>query len=136
MDGCIFCKIVKGEVPSFKVYEDEKYLGILDISQFTQGHTIVIPKIHKRFVWDVEETEYFAVIRKIANHYRKLGYEFVDSATFGRMVEHAHFHLIPHNGEMNDWRTSLEKVGNMQTDPNRRPSKEKGEEIARKFKVT
>lgn len=135
MDSCIFCKIVKGDIPSFKIYEDDDFLAILDISQFTKGHTIVIPKEHKRFVWDVEDIKYFNVIKKIANHFRSLGFEFVDSATFGRMVEHAHFHLIPHNGEMNDWKIALEKVGQLQTDLSRRPSKEIGEAIIKKFKL-
>lgn len=135
MDDCIFCKIVKGEIPSFKIYEDDSYLAILDIAQFTQGHTIVIPKKHFRFIWDIGDNKYFEVINKIANHYKSLGYEFVDSATFGRMVPHAHFHLIPHNGEINDWRNSLEKIGEMQTDSTRRPSKEEGEMLAKKFKL-
>lgn len=135
MIDCIFCKIVKGEIPSFKIYEDDSYLAILDIAQFTEGHTIVIPKNHFRFIWDINDNKYFEVINKIANHYKKLGYDYVDSATFGRMVPHAHFHLIPHNGEMNDWRNSLEKIGEMQIDPSRRITKNVGEEIAKKLKL-
>ena len=136
MDDCIFCKIIKGDIPSFKIYEDEDFLAILDISQFVKGHTIVIPKKHAKYIWDIEKKkEYFKLIDKIANHFRKLGYEYVDSMSWGRMVKHAHFHLIPHNGEENDWRKALAKVGEMQQDPKRRPSKEQGEEIVKKFKV-
>ncbi|MCC7290091.1 HIT domain-containing protein [bacterium] len=133
MDSCIFCKIVSGTIPSFKIYEDNDYLAILDISQFTEGHTLIIPKKHVRFVWDIGQNKYFEIVSKIANHYRGLGYEFVDSATFGRLVPHAHTHLIPHNGEDNDWKKALTQVGIIQQDPNRRPSKEKGEAILKKF---
>lgn len=134
MDNCIFCKIIKGEIPSYKVYEDENYLGILDIAQFVEGHTIVIPKKHHEFVWDVEDLKYFEVVRKIANHYRRLGYKYVDSAVFGRMVPHAHIHLVPHNEDGNDWDNSLEKIGDMQKDKSRWPSKDKGEELVNRFK--
>ena len=48
MDNCIFCKIISGEIPSSKVYEDDKVLAFLDISQATKGHTLVIPKEHVR----------------------------------------------------------------------------------------
>ncbi|MCK9368635.1 HIT domain-containing protein [Candidatus Dojkabacteria bacterium] len=136
MDNCIFCKIVKGDIPSFKIYEDENFLAILDIAQFSEGHTIVIPKKHADYIWDVEKKdEYFEVITKIANHFRKIGYEYVDSMSWGRMVKHAHFHLIPHDGKKTDWEKSLTEIGKMQTDKTRWPSKEKGEEIAKKFKV-
>ena len=65
MDDCIFCKIAKGEVSSFKIYEDDNYFAFLDISNFTPGHTLVIPKKHYRFVWDVENIEgYFKVVQK------------------------------------------------------------------------
>ena len=135
MDNCIFCKIVKNEIPAYKVYEDEKYLAILDLAQFTQGHTIVIPKLHHTYVWDVEDDGYFAVARKIANHYKSLGYKFVDSAIFGRMVPHAHINLVPHNVDNNDWENALTNIGNMQKDKSRWPSKEQGEELVKKFKV-
>lgn len=136
MDNCIFCKIVKGEIPSFKVYEDENFLAILDISQFTRGHTIVIPKGHFRFIWDVKlYSKYFALIRRISSHYMNLGFKYVDSMSWGRMIEHAHFHLIPHNGEDNDWRKSLKAIGEMQQDQSRRPSKEEGEKIAKEFRL-
>lgn len=135
MDSCIFCKIIKNEIPSYRVYEDEKYLAILDLAQFTPGHTIVIPKEHHTFVWDVEDDEYFAVARKIAKHYKGLGFKYVDSAIFGRMVPHAHIHLVPHNEDGNDWDNALKEIGAMQKDKSRWPSKEQGEELVKKFKV-
>jgi len=133
---CLFCKIVKGETPSFKIYEDKDFLAILDISQFTEGHTIVIPKKHVEFIWDVRDIKgYFSVIQKIANHFRSLGYKYVDSLTFGRKVPHAHFHLVPHNGEGGDYKNALKNLGALQENPSRRPASELGNKIAKKFKL-
>ena len=53
MDNCIFCKIISGEIPSSKVYEDDKVLAFLDISQATKGHTLVIPKEHVRNILEM-----------------------------------------------------------------------------------
>ena len=108
-DECIFCKIIAGEIPSYKIYETDNFLSFLDISQFVPGHTLVIPKEHSRFVWDVPKfTEYYQVINKIANHYKNdLKYTFVDSLVFGRGVAHAHVHLLPHNGDDKDWENAL-----------------------------
>lgn len=97
MTDCIFCRIVAEEIPSYKIYEDEKYLAFLDISQITDGHTMVIPKKHCRWVWDVEDVGgYFEVIKKIAKHIQQVsGEELVMSAIWGEQVPHAHFHLVP-----------------------------------------
>ena len=82
---CIFCKIVKEELPAEKVYEDEKYLAFLDIRPLSPGHTLVIPKKHERWVWDVPNVgEYFEVTRKIALAIRKaFDTEFVLSKIVG-----------------------------------------------------
>jgi len=53
MSDCIFCKIMNGEIPSAKVYEDENVFAFLDISQVTKGHTLVIPKIHKKNLFEL-----------------------------------------------------------------------------------
>ena len=64
---CIFCKIVSGKIPCYKVYEDENFLAFLDIRPLNLGHTLVIPKKHFRWVWDVPNIgEYFEVVCKIA----------------------------------------------------------------------
>ena len=64
--NCIFCKIVKGEIPSHKVYENEKFLAFLSIEPESPGHTLVIPKEHYRWVWDVPEAgEYFEVSKTL-----------------------------------------------------------------------
>ena len=94
---CIFCKIIKGEIPSYKVYEDEEFLGFLDISQIVDGHTLLIPKKHVRWVWDIENIgEYYEVAKKIVKKMQQVtGKESVVSVTVGEMIEHAHLHLLP-----------------------------------------
>jgi len=137
MDDCIFCKIVKGEIPCTKIYEDEKYLAFLDIAIFSKGHTLVIPKKHYRFFSDVEDIEgYFRVVKKICLHYRnKLGFEYVDTITLGRMIPHSHVHLIPHNGD-GDWsKLIMDSIPPLQNDQSRRKSPEEMEEIAKEFRI-
>lgn len=94
---CIFCKLVSGEIPSYKVYEDDEFLAFLDISPWVEGHTLVIPKKHYRWVWDVKNSgKYFEIVNKLANHYKKiLKTKFVMSFIYGYDVEHAHIHLLP-----------------------------------------
>ena len=134
MDDCIFCQIISGDIPAYKIYETDKYLAFLDIAQFTDGHTIIIPKKHFRFIWDIDNVgEFYEFAAKVANHYRSLGYEFIDSASFGRLVPHAHYHLVPNKKDGNDWDRALQSVGDMQRDPSRRLTKEKAAEIMAKF---
>lgn len=99
MEDCVFCKIVKGEIPAYKIYEDADFLAFLDIEPWVEGHTLVIPKKHYHWVWDVPPAEvgnYFAVAAKIANHFKKvLGTEFVMSFIYGYNVPHAHIQLFP-----------------------------------------
>lgn len=136
MEDCLFCKIVRGEIPSYKIYENEDFLAFLDISSFTDGHTLIIPKKHYRFIWDIENVgEYYEFAAKVANHYRKLGYEFVDSASFGRMIPHAHYHLVPNLQDGNDWDIALDAVGALQNDASRRLTKEKAQEVLKKFAI-
>ena len=97
MDDCIFCKIIKGGIPSFKVYEDDNYLAFLDIRPLNPGHTLVVPKNHLRWVWDDENIgEYMKVTQKIANAQKKaFDTEQVVSLIFGEEVHHAHIWLVP-----------------------------------------
>lgn len=94
---CIFCKISSGEIPSYKIYEDQDFFAFLDISPRNPGHTLVIPKKHHRWVWDVPEIgAYYTVVGKIANAIRSaLGTEWVVSLVIGEEVPHAHVQLIP-----------------------------------------
>ena len=97
MENCIFCKIVKGEIPSYKVYEDEDFLAFLDINPTSPGHVQVIPKKHFRWVWDVSNIgEYFEVVRKIAKAQQKaFDTEWILSKIVGDEVEHAHIWVYP-----------------------------------------
>ncbi|MGI5825795.1 MAG: HIT family protein [Patescibacteria group bacterium] len=94
----IFCKIVKGEIPAYKVWEDENFLAFLDIEPKSQGHTLVVPKEHYRWVWDVPNFgEYFEKVRVVERKIEKaLKPEFVEMKVFGMDVPHAHVQLIPH----------------------------------------
>jgi histidine triad (HIT) family protein len=97
MKDCIFCKIVRGEIPSTKVYEDDSFLAFLDIRPQSPGHTLVIPKEHYRWVWDVPNVgEYFEVVKKIALAQRKaFGTEMIISKVVGEEVPHAHVWIFP-----------------------------------------
>src|SRR3989344_5626340 len=94
---CIFCKIIKGEIPSYKIYEDNNFLAFLDINPRNKGHTLVIPKKHYRWVWDIPNIDkYYKVVGKIANAMRKsLKTEFIVSLVLGEEVPHAHVWLVP-----------------------------------------
>jgi len=95
--NCIFCKIVKGEIPSHKVYEDKNYLAFLDINPQSPGHTQLITKEHYRWVWDIPNVgEYFEVAKKIAKAQQKaFGTDFILSKIVGDEVEHAHIWIFP-----------------------------------------
>ena len=96
MTDCIFCKIVAGEIPCYKIYEDENYLAFLDIFPSTEGHTLVVPKKHVDWVWDYPNLgEYFEVVGKIARHHRDVVKEGVRENIFGWNVLHAHIHIKP-----------------------------------------
>jgi histidine triad (HIT) family protein len=136
MNDCLFCKIVSGQIPAFKICEDDKYLAFLDISRFTEGHTLVIPKKHYSFIWDMEDVrEFYAFSARVANHFRKLGCTFVDSASFGRRVPHAHYHLIPHSKDASDWEKALFAITELQTEVTRRLTKEQGTLVQQKFSM-
>jgi len=113
--NCIFCKIVRGEIPSYKVYEDKDYLAFLDINPQSPGHTQVIPKQHYRWVWDIPNTgAYFEVVRKIAKAQQKaFGTDFILSKIIGDEVEHAHIWVFPNSntsGDPKDFAVNAEKI--------------------------
>lgn len=97
MNDCVFCKIVSGELPSYKIYEDEKFLGFLDINPLSLGNTLLIPKEHHRWVYDVPEFgQYWEVARKIALASQKAVNAFsISFLTLGFEVPHAHIRIIP-----------------------------------------
>lgn len=104
MKDCIFCKIVNGEVPSRKIYEDENVLAFLDIAGDCYGHTVVVPKKHCANVLDCDEAtlaQVTSAIQKISNHYvDHCGFDGVNVLNAsGRAAQqsvfHLHFHIIP-----------------------------------------
>lgn len=97
MENCIFCKIVKGELPSYKIYEDKDFLAFLDVYPRTLGHTLVIPKKHYRWVYDVPNfKEYWQGVHTVTKAMQKtLTPHFVTYVTHGLEVEHAHIHVMP-----------------------------------------
>lgn len=95
---CIFCKIIQGEIPSYKVYEDEKYLGFFDISPRNSGHSLLIPKMHYRWVDEVPEFgDYFEKARILGNAIKKIVKpKYMSYQTFGVLAPHAHIHVVPY----------------------------------------
>jgi histidine triad (HIT) family protein len=114
MDGCIFCKIINGEIPSTKLYEDEKVLAFLDIHPIKPGHTLIIPKKHfENFVSTDEEylLPMIQAAKKIAPAIIKsvgasaFNFTTANGAEAGQSVFHLHFHIIPRfsKSELKDW---------------------------------
>ena len=99
MQDSIFTKIVKGEIPCHKVYEDDKTLAFLDIHPVQSGHTLVIPKNQVEFVWDLPDEDYQAVMattKKVALRLREvLNKPYIGERIVGVDVPHAHVQLIP-----------------------------------------
>lgn len=101
---CIFCKIIKGEIPSYKIYEDEHVYAFLDIAGDVYGHTLVIPKKHCTNVLDCDAeslSSVVAAVQKIAKHFvDDCGFEGVNilnasGSCAEQSVFHLHFHIIP-----------------------------------------
>jgi len=106
--NCIFCKIINGEIPSAKVYEDENVYAFLDISQVTKGHTLVIPKEHYANVFELPEDvagKLFSAVPKIANAvreaYQPIGLNLLNNNGEAAMqtVFHYHIHILPRYGK-------------------------------------
>jgi histidine triad (HIT) family protein len=99
MENCIFCKIIKGEIPCAKVYEDKDFLAFLDINPVTSGHTLVIPKKHIEWMQDVDDitlAESFRLTKKLMLAIKNgLSYDYVQISIVGKDVPHFHIHLIP-----------------------------------------
>lgn len=99
MEDSIFTKIIKGEIPCHKVFEDEHTFAFLDIYPVQPGHTLVISKKQVASVWDLEPAEYAALmetVNKLALHLREaLAVPYVGEVVEGVDVAHAHVHLVP-----------------------------------------
>ena len=104
MDDCLFCKIVKGDIPCYKVYEDKRVLAFLDINPFSRGHVLVLPKEHYENVIDIPSDLYgylFEVVKKVSvrikERYNPEGI-FINQNNgrrAGQSIFHAHVHIKP-----------------------------------------
>ena len=129
-NDCIFCAIAAGEIPSFKVYEDDLVLAYLDINPFTKGHTLVIPKAHSTGLLDTDDTVLAAVVarvKKVAAHLKAAlpcdGFNILQNngEAAGQTVMHLHFHIIPryageplafesHKGDMDELKALADRL--------------------------
>jgi len=104
MDNCIFCKIIKKEIPADVIYEDENVLAFLDIAPVNIGHSLVIPKKHFVNIYETPEdilTEMMRTVKKISHAIKTgLGVDGINvtmnnEGAAGQVVFHAHIHIIP-----------------------------------------
>jgi len=104
MEDCIFCKIVKGEIPSYKVYEDDKVFAFLDINPLSEGHTLVLPKEHYVNVLDVPEDIYAHMSKVVKRMAGKIQGEYKPEGILinqnngrraGQEIDHIHVHIKP-----------------------------------------
>lgn len=129
MKDCIFCKIISGEVPSYKIYEDDFCLAFLDISNDVYGHTLVVPKKHYDTMMTCDNTTLARVIetcKKVGNYYVKEkgfeGFNILNNTgkVAGQSVQHVHYHILPRKendgykvfNELPDCGANIEEVYN------------------------
>lgn len=105
---CIFCKIIKGDIPSAKVFENEDVIAFLDISQVTKGHTLVIPKDHQANIFELQDAtaaKLFSTVppiaRAIKEAFQPIGLNLLNNngELAGQSVFHYHIHLLPRYGK-------------------------------------
>jgi histidine triad (HIT) family protein len=108
MEGCIFCKIVRGDIPCFKIYEDERVLAFADINPLATGHTLLIPKTHAENIWEISDQDICAIhvaSTKIAAAIREcldpvgVAAMQLNGRGVNQVVMHYHLHLIPRLAE-------------------------------------
>jgi len=119
---CVFCKIITGEIPAYKVYEDEKFLAFLDVKPINPGHTLVVPKNHYANLSEIPEGE----LAKLIIIVKKVAAELIAKLNFsdytisenngplaGQSVSHIHFHIIPRfaDDKLSDWKHKEYKPG-------------------------
>ena len=103
MENCIFCKIIKGEIPSYTIYEDEFVKAFLDINPSSNGHTLIITKKHITNILDMDEQTINHIFNIIKDKIYKLlkeklncdGITIIQNNEYGQDIKHYHVHLIP-----------------------------------------
>ena len=117
MQNCVFCKISKGEIPCYKIYENEKFLVFLDIKPVSDGHLLVIPKEHIIWMQEAEDetiSEIFKLVKKMMLALKKaLNCDLVQESVVGNEIPHFHIHLIPryHGDNFRNFPTKEYKEG-------------------------
>ncbi|RLD61390.1 MAG: HIT family protein [Bacteroidetes bacterium] len=110
----IFTKIVKGQIPSYKVAEDENYYAFLDINPLAKGHTLIIPKKEVDYIFDLDNETYiglFSFARKVSTAIEKsVDCMRLGMVVYGLDVPHVHIHLVPLQGKGNELNFSNPKV--------------------------
>ncbi len=105
---CLFCKIIKGEIPSVKVYEDDSVLAFLDIHPVNPGHTLIVPKIHSEGLLDADDKvleQMIVATKKVAVAILQgLGYEAFNleqnnGPIAGQVIPHLHWHIVPRSAD-------------------------------------
>ncbi|MDA4122571.1 MAG: HIT domain-containing protein [Thaumarchaeota archaeon] len=103
-EDCVFCKIIRGQLPSNKVYDDKGYVAFLDINPFSRGHTLVCPKAHGETLWDMKEDEIgglFTAASKVSKGVMHAtgaeGFRILQNngEASNQVVAHVHVHVIP-----------------------------------------
>ncbi|KAL5355188.1 HIT-like domain-containing protein [Aspergillus floccosus] len=102
--ACIFCKIIKGDIPCFKLFESDKVLAFLDIQPLSRGHALVIPKFHGAKLTDIPDedlTEILPVAKKLAQATGAGDFNILQNngRIAHQVVDHVHFHMIPKPNE-------------------------------------
>ncbi len=121
MENCLFCKIIKGEIPSAKAYEDEKVLAFMDINPVHKGHLLLIPKAHYEWMQDAPEeiiADAFIKTKKLMSAMMAgLPCDYVQISVVGKDVPHFHIHLIPRflDDGLVGWATQKYEDGEMQS---------------------
>ena len=128
MSNSIFTKIIRGEIPSNKVYEDDLTYAFLDHNPKVPGHTLVISKKQVAYVWELPDEDYQALMKtvnKVAKQIKKvLGPKWVGMQVEGIAIEHAHVHVFPFD--------SIQEYSQA-PDPNKKPTAEEFAQMARKL---
>ena len=118
MEACIFCKIVRGEIPCIKIFEDDKVLSFADINPISAGHVLIIPKNHAETIWEIDADDLVAIHRSSLKISRAMktalkpdGIAFLqlNGKAVNQVVPHYHLHLIPRKSSdpkltMTEWK--------------------------------
>ncbi len=108
MEDCLFCKIIKGEIPSAKVYENENIIAFLDLHPVNIGHTLIVPKNHYDNLYDTPDeiicemmklTKKLSIAIKNSMHADGINIEMNNEKSAGQIIPHAHWHIVPRFGD-------------------------------------